>query len=352
MPQLTGFPARATRRSLADRGAQSLEPAGRMAELATWVVIGYAVAVTVYILFYFTFWPLAPRDYFRRDDVIAITVVLPLLIALVRTAARGLHTRGSWWLLAGLAAVVLSMIPFGGVLWLLELQVLAGAVLLIVPLVWSAGLFTVLVLLPVAVAHAEHQAQWSTFLFMKTLQGGLSLAVLVWLVQVIRRAQAARLELAEAAVIAERLRIDAELTKTVNAALEQVIIRGQQVAEELADRQLAAVRLRALAEFSRHTLTQSRQLLTGYQAVSAAAELQAAVTLLSMGGVGVRLELPPGGPPEVLPAALRVRLRSAVAQLLAGEGPDNCVICLVPAGSADGFELLVKPGTVAGRGAA
>jgi hypothetical protein len=171
-------------------------------------------------------------------------------------------------------------------------------------------------------------------------------------VRVIRRAQAARVELAEAAVIAEQLRIDAELTQTVNAALEQLIARGQRAAAELADPPLAATRLRALAEFSRHTLAQTRQLLTGYQAVSATAELEAAVTLLSMGGVRARLELPPDGLPEVMPARLRAKLRSGVAQLLAGEVAGDCVIALVSVGTADEIELLVKPGSVAGRGAA
>jgi hypothetical protein len=208
------------------------------------------------------------------------------------------------------------------------------------------------VLLPMAVAHAEHQAQWSTYLFMKTLQGGLSLAVLAWLVQVIRRAQAARVELAEAAVIAERLRIDAELAQTVNAALEQLIAQGQQAAGELADPQLATMRLRRLAEFSRYTLAQTRQLLTSYQAVSALAELRTAVTVLSTGGVDARLELPSSGLPDVLPSGLRAELRSGVAQLLASEATAVCAIALVPAGNADGFELVVKAVPAARRGAA
>lgn len=349
MPRPISITSRARRSQPASLSVRSDESASRVVGVVTWVVLGYAVSVVLWTAYYFTVEPLAPRGYFIRDDLVAIAVVLPLLIGLIRNAEAGLRTRGSWSLLGALAIVVLGMIPFGGVLWMLELQLLAGAVLLIAPPPWSAVSFAVLVLLPVAVAHAERQAQWSTYLFMKTLQGGLSLAVLVWLVQVIRRAQAARVELAEAAIVAERLRIDTELTQSVNAALEKVISGSQRAAQELGDPQSAAIHLRALIELSRDTLAQARQTLAGYQVLSATTELQTAITLLSTGGVRAQLELLPSGLPEILPARLRADLRSRVASLLASETVNNCVIAVVAADTEEGFELQVRLGSAARR---
>jgi two-component system sensor histidine kinase DesK len=327
------------------------EHADRAVRLATRVVLAYAVGTSFLLVFIFLTRDGLPSGY-QVQDVAAAAAVLPLVIASVLAAARGVRTRASWWLLAGLAIVVLGMIPFGGVLWLAELQLLAGVVLLVVPPPWSVPLFAGLVVVSVVVANAEHIPQETSWLGMKTLQGGLSLAVLTWLVQVIRRAQAARQELAEEAVIAERLRIDAELTRTVCAALERIVAEAQQAAAELEDPRMTAVQLQALAAFSRHTLAHTRRILTSYQEVSAQAELQTAVTLLSVAGVRAALELPPEGMPEVLPAGLHEKLRSGIARMLADDAARDCVIAITAPGPVDQLDLLVSVCLAAETGAA
>jgi hypothetical protein len=288
MPRIMRLTSPVAGRSRAMTKPQVDEYAGRAVRLATRVVLAYAAGTSFLLVFIFLTRDGLPSGY-QVQDVAAAAAALPLVIASVLTAARGVRTRASWWLLAGLAVVVLGMIPFGGVLWLAELQLLAGVVLLVVPPPWSVPLFAGLVTVTVVATNAEHIPQETSWLGMKTLQGGLSLAVLTWLVQVIRRAQAARQELAEEAVIAERLRIDAELTRTVCAALERIVAEAEQAAE-LGDPRMTAVQLQALAAFSRHTLAQTRRILTSYQEISAQAELQTAVTLLSVAGVRAALE--------------------------------------------------------------
>jgi hypothetical protein len=340
MPRIMRLTSHVAGRSRAMTKPQADEHAGRAVGLATKIVLAYAVGTSFLFVFIFLTRDGAPSGY-QVQDMAAAAAALPLLIVTVLTAARGVRTRATWWLLAGLAIVVLGIIPFGGVLWLLELQLLAGLVLLIVPPPWSVPLFAGLVAVTVVGAHAEHLPQMSSYLCVKTLQGGFSLAVLTWLVQVIRRAQAARQELAEEAVIAERLRIDAELTRTVRAALERIVAGAEQAAAELGDQRMTAVQLQALVAFSRHTLAQTRRILTSYQEVSAQAELQTAVTLLSVAGVRAAIELPPEGMPEVLPADLRGKLRSGVARMLADDAARDCVIAVASTGPMDELDLLV-----------
>jgi len=186
---------------------------------------------------------------------------------------------------------------------------------------------------------------------MKTLQGGLSLAVLGWLARTIWRAQAARLELAEVAVIAERLRIDAELTRTLGVALVRIVDAGEHTAD-VGDPHLAAVQLQALVALSRHTLAETRRMLTRYQETSAEAELRTAKTLLSAAGVRATLELPPGGVPGVLPAGLSAELRSGISRMLADGTVRDCVISVTSAGAAAGLDLAVGPWGGAETGAA
>jgi two-component system, NarL family, sensor histidine kinase DesK len=90
----------------------------------------------------------------------------------------------------------------------------------------------------------------------------------------------------------------------------------------------AETELRALAAASRATLAQSRRLVRRYRQVSLSSELQTAVTLLAAAGIQARIELPPGGQPEVLSAELRGQLRSELARVLREDTPGECVIAV------------------------
>lgn len=271
-------------------------------------------------------------------DVSGVAISLPLVLAIVWIAARGERTTTSWWLLSALAAVAIAVSVPGGVLWLVAAQFLSGAILIVVPIRWAAPLFASMVAAAVLVSYAENQRQWACYMGMTTLVGGLTLAILVWLTRTVRQAEVARLQLADQAVIAERLRIDAELTRSVTGALEAIIVDGERVAQA-SDPDDIVVALAALVAFSRHTLTQTRRMLAGYQVASAETELQTAVTLLAGAGVHASVVLPGGGALGVLGERARVQLRSAVAGILADDTVEGCVITLTSAGAADDDEL-------------
>jgi signal transduction histidine kinase len=170
---------------------------------------------------------------------------------------------------------------------------------------------------------------------------GPSVAVPVWLLAKVRELQAARLALAEVAVVRERLRIDEELRRTVGAELTAVTVRGDRAAA-LATRDPAATAraLDALVDGSRRTLARARQMVRRYQKASLRAELDSASTLLSAAGITTRVVLPPGLSLEAVPQSLRAALRSGTARLLGDDTVRHCTIAIV--GEAGAMRLEVR----------
>lgn len=182
---------------------------------------------------------------------------------------------------------------------------------------------------------------------------GVALAVLVWLIRILRDLQAARGQLAERALLFERQRIDAELAATIGTALAEIVADGESAAR-LADTNPAAAAwtLRAVTARSRASLADARHVLSGYRHVSLAAELRTAATLLSVAGLPATVAVPSGDLPAELPAPLRARLRTEVARALTDGTAGSCVIVITrtPGGQLD---VEVAAGhQLASRGAA
>jgi two-component system, NarL family, sensor histidine kinase DesK len=259
--------------------------------------------------------------------LVATACYLPLHVRHVWYAARGRRPAGAGWTLAAMAVVVIGALPVIGTSWLIALPMLAVSVLVTVRPPWSFPAAAGLVSAPAPLAVVFGDAEWAPLYTAAVLWQGTSLFVLVWLIGVARRLQAARLALAEEAVAQERLRLDGELNRTLGAALERIVTGGRQAAG-LAGRDpaAAATALRTLVAGSRATLTEARRVVTRYQEVSLRAELDTAASLLRAGGVHTRLKLPPGGLPERLEAAERAALREAVSRLLRDGTVRHCTI--------------------------
>lgn len=268
-------------------------------------------------------------------DLTGLALCLPLVLTLTLIAAKGQRSSASIWLLAAIAVVVVGVaLTAGGVLWLIAGQFLSGAILVALPIRWAVPLFAAVVVAAVAMTYAEHATDWACYVGMTALVGGLTLAILVWLTRTVRQAEAARIQLAGQSVIAERLRIDAELTRSVTAALETIVDSGAR-ATDFTDPDEIATELAELVAFSRQTLTQTRRMLAGYQVTSAEAELRTAATLLAGAGVDATVVLPSRGGPDVLGPQARAQLRSGVEWILGDETVQSCVILLTSAAGGD-----------------
>jgi len=261
----------------------------------------------------------------------AVTICfVPLQVWLVLSAAREARGRGRGWALAALAALAIGMVPVIGLGWLGALYGLAALVLVNVRPPWSLLLFVALVAVPAPATFVFGHSEWALHFTIGVALTAVPLAVVVWLIRAARQLHAARLALAQEAIVRERLRIDDDLRPTVGYALETISAAGCRAAA-LATSDLAATEqeLRALVSAARRTLAETRRMVRRYQEVSLRAELEAAATLLSAAGIPTRLVLPMGPLPHTVDEAAREALRRDIARLLRDGPPPSGVTITV-----------------------
>jgi two-component system, NarL family, sensor histidine kinase DesK len=272
-------------------------------------------------------WIPGPSPRHAAPALVATALYLPLYVWHLWHAAQGTRPPGARWTLTAMAVVIVGALPVIGTGWLPALHALAVSVLIVVRPPWSLLAVAGLVAATAPLAIAFGDAGWAAFYTATVIWRGASVFVLVWLVGATRRLQAARQVLAEEAVARERLRIDAQLRRTLGAALEAIAAKGQRAAALAAeDPALLADELRALVEGARRTLADARRMINGYQQLSLRAELDSATVLLTAAGIQTRLELPAGELPDRLEAAPRAALQAAVARLLRDDTTRHCAI--------------------------
>ena len=272
--------------------------------------------------------------------VVATACYLPLYVRHVWYAARGSRPAGAGWTLLAMAAVILGTLPLIGTSWLTSLHSLAVSVLIIMSAPWSLLAVAGLVAATAPLAIAFGDPQWAAFYTVSVIWRGAAVFVLVWLVGATRRLEQARLLLADEALTRERLRIDAELRRTLGAALEAIAARGRRASTLAAgDTATAEDELRALVEGSRRALAQARRTIRGYQRLSLRAELDSAAALLTAAGIKTWVELPRGELPDTVDAAPRAALRAAVARLLRDDAARRCSLVVTRQGGRVRLEL-------------
>jgi two-component system, NarL family, sensor histidine kinase DesK len=179
---------------------------------------------------------------------------------------------------------------------------------------------------------AFRHPDWAVFYTFAIPYNGVPLAVGVWLIRTARRLQAARLALAEEAIVRERLRIERELGQTVGTALESIAERGDRAASlAMAEPGAATWELSGLVGTARGTLAEARRMITRYRDVSLRAELETAVTLLEAAGIRTRLLPAPLVSSAVPDEERRAALRRDIARLL-HEGAAGGAVNIVVAG--------------------
>jgi two-component system, NarL family, sensor histidine kinase DesK len=245
---------------------------------------------------------------------------------------RGLRPPGGRWTLAAMAVIIGGTLPLTGQEWLPTSFALGVSILIVLPWRWSLPCLAALVAAqaPLSLAVPPDQPAAPSYYAATLLWRTSAVFVPVWLAAAVLQLDKARRELAEDAVVRERLRADADLRSTLGAALASIVARGQRSAA-LAESDPAAAgpELAALVEVSRGTLAEARQLLSGYHQPSLWAELETAASLLAAAGIETRLELPAGAPPDAVSAAFRSGLRSTMAALLRDETVRSCVLTMM-----------------------
>jgi two-component system sensor histidine kinase DesK len=303
----------------------------RFIRLATIGVVAYAIYLSLNHLYRMAYEPIH-SDASRYALAVAVTLAyLPLEVWLVWSIARG--ERRSWhrWVLVAVAVAILSTVPMVGPDWVGWLEDLASMILLVLPLRWALTLYAAMIAstAPLTLALGAGRA-WAIYFTAGMMGICPSLAVPVWLLAAVRRLQTARLAVATEAVVHERLRIDAELSRSLGAALETIATRGDDArALAFVDPSASARRLGILVESARRTLADARGLVRRYRSASAVAQVEHAAQLLTAAGIQTRVVLPSPPPTGTLPDLAAGELRSGVGRLLTDTTTRRGVIELI-----------------------
>ncbi len=306
---------RVVRQSLAGVNKREPRQFSRFIALATAAAVTYSVALPLLRLYFIA---TDPSEQGRTVYALAaMACYLPLQVWLVLSAARDAWGRAQGWALVAIAAVMIGMLPVIGAPWVGTLYMLAALVLVAVRRPWSFLLYGVLVAAPTPLTFAFGQPQWALYFTTGMLMFPVPLAVGIWSIRGARQLQAARLALAEEAVVRERLRIDGEMRETLGAGLEEIATCGERAGELVtSDPPASAQELRGLVGGARRTLAEARRMVTRYREVSLRTELETAATLLSAAGIDARLDLPVGDLPDTIDEGERAALRREIARLL------------------------------------
>jgi len=312
--------------------------------LASAGAIAFSVAVPVVVLLLFASFSSVSHHF--PEAAAATALYLPLYVHHVRYGLRGERPRRLPLTLGVMTVVIVGVTPFLGANWFYTFGAIVASLLVTTPPRFSFPTVTC-ILLGVGIWARELRNQFGIRLYgagqsfyfpIAVVDRAATVFVLVWLVGALRRVQSARQGLAEAALAAERHRIEIELRETIVAELEEVAVKGAH-AEDAARRGSPGVQedLKSLVEGSRLVLAHARRIINRYQMVSPVAELEKAASLLRAAGIQATVEVPDTDLPSTLDLSLRSALRVAVAQLLSDQTVGPVVLKL---GCANGqFQL-------------
>jgi two-component system sensor histidine kinase DesK len=280
----------------------------------------------------------------------ATAAYVPLYLRQILSFVRGRRAPRAGWSLAALAGIIGAATPLAGESWLPGFFALAVAVLVTAPWRWSLPAVAALAAaqVPLALVLAGHTAALLSYYPITLLWRTAAVFVPVWLAGTARQLEDVRRELAQDAVLRERLALDARLRVTLGAALASIAASGQRSAALApADPAAAGRELAALARTSRSTLADARRLLSGLHEPALRAELETAAGLLTAAGIPTRLVLPAGSGPERSSPDFRAELRSTTARLLRDETLRGCVITVTPAGGQLRLSIRVSDQSLA-----
>ncbi|MCK2220557.1 histidine kinase [Actinomadura sp. ATCC 31491] len=231
---------------------------------------------------------------------------------------------------------------------------LAGALLVSAPLGWGCALVGLAMAYEGLMLWGGVEGAVVTAFYVVTVPttGAMTYA-LVRFVRVAAELEQARAELADAAVLKERLRISRDLHDGLGRSLTAIALKGD-LAARLMDRDPAAARgeVGELVRVAREAAQDVRQVARGYRAMSLAGEVDRAAALLESAGVSCQAHLAGGPLPRRQEEALAWAVREAVTNVLRHSRATVCTITTSLSAGTVRLEIANDgaPGTPAGDG--
>ncbi|MGW6499776.1 histidine kinase [Nonomuraea angiospora] len=228
---------------------------------------------------------------------------------------------------------------------------LAGTLLVFLPLRWGGALVLLMMLYEGTVLWWVGVPTIVTLFYVTTVPAtGAMTYALVRFTRMAADLEEARAELADAAVLKERLRISRDLHDGLGRSLTAIALKGD-LASRLMEHDPAAARTEVgeLVQVAREAAQDVRHVARGYRALSLADEVNRAVALLESSGVGVQAHLADVTLPGRSEEALAWAVREAVTNVLRHSRATTCTITTSVNGGALRLEVandgvLAEPG--------
>jgi two-component system sensor histidine kinase DesK len=205
---------------------------------------------------------------------------------------------------------------------------LAGSLLLLVP-GWTAWALYTLVVASMVVEPwlMGLGVQETAYLAIATMDVGLTVFGLTRLTIVIGQLHSTRGELAQLAVIRERMRFARDLHDLLGFSLSAITLKAE-LTRRLVEGNPTRARdeLAEIIDVARQALADVREISGGYRNMSLAKEASSVTSLLSTAGIAVHTEIGHGALSEDVDTALATVLREAVTNIFRHSAVQHCQI--------------------------
>ena len=318
--------AAATERSLPTPSAayelHGGQPLARMILLT--VLSGFAVIETINVL-------TSPRPLHGFTLAVGIASVctlftLQIFVSFSATASWSTRRRLLMLLAQGLVTYLPLLIL--GAEWGGMAGFFAGSLLLLVP-GWTAwALFTTVILSILVGGVATGMTFFNVaYLTAATLDTGLMVFGLSRLSLIIHYLNATRAELAQLAVVRERMRIARDLHDLLGYSLSAITLKAE-LTRRLVDDNPGRARdeLAELLDIARQALADVRLVASGYRDMSLAKEAASVTSLLTTAGIATQVTVDCGALDERIDTVLATVLREAVTNILRHSTAQNCSV--------------------------
>lgn len=205
---------------------------------------------------------------------------------------------------------------------------LAGSILLLIP-GWTAWALSASVILSVLVGSLILGLDRFSvaYLTIASLDTGLVVFGLSRLSLIISYLNVTRNELAQLAIIKERMRFARDLHDLLGYSLSAITLKAELTRRLVSSNPpQARDELTELTEIARQALADVRMVASGYRKMSLSEEAASVVALLGQAGIHARVEINCGPLEEAVDTVLATVLREAVTNMLRHSMAQNCVV--------------------------
>ncbi len=231
-------------------------------------------------------------------------------------------------MLVAQALVTYLPLPFVGGEWGGMAGWLAGSILLLVS-GWTAWALFAAVVLSILLGSVltGQDAFYTAYTTLATLDVGLIVFGLSRLALVIKYLNATRTELAQLAIVRERVRFAKDLHDLLGYSLSSIVLKAELTKRlVVSDPGRSCEELTELLDVARQALADVRLVAEGYRRLSLSKEAATVLSLLSAAGIRTRVEIDCGPLHEDVDTVLATVLREAVTNMLRHSAPQNCSV--------------------------